>query len=105
MVILSNGENISPEEIENQFADEAMIKDVIVKAEGDRLMAEIFPDFLYAEAMGVINLNEFLSEIIDKVNTRLKSDRQIHCFKVRETPFRRTSTGKIVRENFYFEEN
>ncbi|MBQ7117396.1 MAG: AMP-binding protein [Clostridia bacterium] len=105
LVILSNGENISPEEIENRFADEAVIKDVIVKAEVDSLVAEIFPDWLYAEMTGVENMEEALSEIIDKVNTTLKSDRQIHYFKIRETPFRRTSTGKIIRENFYFEEN
>ncbi len=105
LVILSNGENISPEEIENRFVDEAIVKDVIVKAEGDSLVAEIFPDWFYAEGTGVENMEETLSEVIDKVNATLKSDRQIHYFKIRQIPFSRTSTGKIIRENFYFEEN
>ncbi len=105
LIILSNGENISPEEIENKFADETIIKDVIVKSEGDSLVAEIIPDWLYAESIGVENMDVALSDIIDEINTCLKSDRQIHYFKTRSTPFKRTATGKIIRENFYFEEN
>ncbi len=104
LIILSNGENISPEEIENKFADETIIKDVVVKAEGDSLVAEIFPDYLYAESSRVENINEVVSDIIDKINIILKSDRQIHHFEIRKIPFKRTSTGKIIRENFYFEE-
>ena len=105
MVILSNGENISPEEIENKFADEAIVKDVIVKAEGDSLVAEIYPDCLYAKSVGIKDIDAVLSDIIDSVNGILSSDRQIHYYIIRETPFLRTSTGKIIRENFYYKEN
>lgn len=105
LVILSNGENISPEEIENKFADEAIVKDVIVKAEGDSLVAEIYPDCLYAKSVGIKDIDAVLSDIIDSVNGRLSSDRQIHYYIMRETPFLRTSTGKIIRENFYYKEN
>ncbi len=104
LIILSNGENISPEEIENKFSDESIVKDVIVKAEGDRLVAEIFPDYFYAENTGIENIDNALSEIIDRVNSSLKSDRQIHYFVIRQVPFMRTSTGKIIRDSFYFKE-
>ena len=104
LIILSNGENISPEEIENNFAGEALVKDVIVKAEGDCLIAEFFPDRFFAESMKIRSIEQAISAIVDKINLNLNSDRQIHSFRIRETPFRRTSNGKIIRENYYFQE-
>lgn len=102
LIILSNGENISPEEIENCFADEALVKEVIVFAEKDSLIAEILPDEDLALSEGTENIENAISEIVDKVNISLHSDRQIHSFRLRKEAFKRTSTGKIIRTEFYF---
>lgn len=102
LIILSNGENISPEEIENCFADESLVKEVVVFAENDSLIAEIYPDDVFAVSEGIDNIEKTVSQIVDKVNMGLHSDRQIHSFRIREKPFKRTSTGKIIRTNFYF---
>ncbi len=102
LIILSNGENISPEEIENCFADDGVIKEVIVYAEQDRIMAEIFPDEALAKASGIEDIYGEIESIVDRVNVNLHSDRQIHSFKIRETPFPRTTTGKIKRTEFHF---
>lgn len=102
LIILSNGENISPEEIENKFADDGIIKEIIVYAQGDSIVAEIYPDELMVESCAIENLNEEISAIVDRVNFSLSSDRQINSFRIRETPFLRTSTGKIKRSEFYF---
>lgn len=103
LIILSNGENISPEEIENCFVDDGIIKEIIVFAEGDNIVAEIFPDIALAESLGIVDVNDELMKIVDRVNITLNSDRQIHSFRIREVPFSRTSTGKIIRTEFYFE--
>lgn len=105
LIILSNGENISPEEIENLFADESIIKEIVVLGENDKLVAEIFPDRDYAAVVGVTDIEGVISAVIDKVNISSQSDRQIFSFRLREKPFERTSTGKIKRSEFYFKGN
>ncbi len=102
LIILSNGENISPEEIENKFADFSEVKEVIVFGENDKLIAEIYPDDLFIATNRLEDIEKTLSLIVDKVNVELNSDRMIHDFRIRNTPFERTSTGKIKRTEFYF---
>ncbi len=102
LIILSNGENISPEEIENKFADFSEVKEVIVFGENDKLIAEIYPDDLFIASNKLEEIENTLSLIVDKVNLQLNSDRMIHSFRIRNRPFERTSTGKIKRTEFYF---
>lgn len=105
LIILSNGENISPEEIENKFVDDGIIKEVVVYGEKDSIIAEIFPDEQLAETLKIENIEDEIVKIIDRVNSTLNTDRQIHLFRLREKPFERTSTGKIKRAQFHFAED
>ena len=102
LIILSNGENISPEEIENRFVDDGLVKEIVVFAEGDSIIAEIYPDDLLVQSLGVEDVEGEIGKIVDRVNVSLNSDRQISDFRIRKTPFMRTSTGKIKRSEFYF---
>lgn len=102
LIILSNGENISPEEIENKFADFTEVKEVIVYGENDKLIAEIHHDETFLAEKDVDEIRNILAEIVDKVNMQLNSDRAIYDFRIREKPFERTSTGKIKRTEFYY---
>lgn len=101
-IILSNGENISPEEIENLFADDEIIKEVVVFAQNDKLMAEIFLNNELISTMNNINAENEIERIIDRINFQSASDRQISDFRIRKTPFERTGTGKIKRSEFYY---
>ncbi len=105
LIILANGENISPEELENKFLDDGIVKEIVVRGEKEMIIAEIFPDEALAEAMGITDIPAEISKIIDRVNSTLNTDRQISSFVVRETPFERTSTGKIKRAQFNFAED
>lgn len=102
VIVLSNGENISPEEIENKFVDDTLIKDIIVIGEDDKLVAEIYPDSDYAQSCGIEDISAEVEKIVDRVNIELRSDRQINSFRLREKPFMRTSTGKLKRSEFYY---
>lgn len=102
LIILSNGENISPEEIENKFVDDGIIREVIVFAENDCMVAEIFADAELSASLTETEIKEEISGVVDGVNSSLHSDRQISSFRLRTTPFPRTSTGKIKRTEFYF---
>jgi long-subunit acyl-CoA synthetase (AMP-forming) len=105
LIILSNGENISPEEIENKFIDDGIVKEVIVYGEKDSIIAEIYPDEQLTASMTQDEIVSSISQIVDRVNSTLNTDRQIHLFRIRETPFERTSTGKIKRSKFNFAED
>lgn len=104
LIILSNGENISPEEIENKFVDDGIVKEIIVYAEDDSIVAEIFPDETVTADLSDNEVSAAIEKTVDRVNSVLNTDRQISRFKTRKTPFERTSTGKIKRKQFDFSE-
>ncbi len=105
LIILSNGENISPEEIENKFVDDGIVKEIIVFAEKDTIVAEVYPDDQLTIGMSQEEISAEIEKIVDRVNSTLNTDRQIHTFRLRGNPFERTSTGKIKRNYFNFEED
>ncbi|MBR3439108.1 MAG: AMP-binding protein, partial [Clostridia bacterium] len=47
LIILSNGENVSPEAIEKKFADYDIVSEILVYSENDRITADIYPNFGY----------------------------------------------------------
>lgn len=96
IIVLSNGENISPETIENSFSDHSEIKEIVVFAKGDKICAEIYPekDVPYGK----------IEEIVHSVNCISDTDKQIEEIIIRETPFNKTSTGKIIRQEFSYKE-
>lgn len=102
IIVLSNGENISPEEIENKFVDDSIIREVIVVGKNDHLIAEIVLDEDIINSRNIENPEDDLNAIIDRVNKEMPSDRQLFGFEIRETPFPRTSTGKIKRTEFHY---
>ncbi len=102
LIILSNGENVSPEEIEKKFADVKVIKEIVVSIMNDRIVAEVFPDAELAEALGITDVEGYLQQKIDEANIGEKPEREIAYLKLRETPFPKTTTGKIKRQTVTF---
>lgn len=102
LIILSNGENVSPEEIEMKFADEKVIKEIVVSGENDRIVAEVFPDTEFAAMMGIEDIEAYLNEKIKEANIGEKPEREIASLRIRETPFPKTSSNKIKRNNVNF---
>ncbi len=102
LIILSNGENVSPEEIEKKFADEKVIKEIVVSAENDRIVAEVFPDTEFAAAMGIEDIEAYLNEKIKEANAGEKPEREIASLRIREIPFPKTSSNKIKRNYVKF---
>ena len=73
LIILSNGENVAPEQIENLFEDEALIEDILVYGEDDKICAEVYPNLQLAEASGIEDLEQVISDFIQKQNEELPS--------------------------------
>ena len=99
LIILSNGENISPEEIENKLGIAPLVGEVIVTGEDNGLAARIYPDHDVVEATGMNEeqVKAALEEILKEYNKNQPTYRQIVSLIVRKNPFHRNATRKIVR--------
>lgn len=97
LIILSGGENVSPEAIEKKFAANDLIVEVLVYAENDKIVAEIFPDYAYAKSQGIEDIKAAVEEAVDKMNMTAKASHIISVVKIRKTPLERTESGKIRR--------
>ena len=98
LIILSNGENVSPEGIENRLRLEPLIAEALVYADGDRIVAEIFPNEEYAAANGIADIHAALETAVDRVNAAARPSHTIAELIVRDKPLEKTSTGKIKRK-------
>lgn len=97
LIILSNGENISPEELENAIGKDDLIKEILVRESGQNIEAEIFPDLEYAENHGISDINSALQAIIDSFNKDMPLYKRVTALKVRDTEFDKSTTKKIKR--------
>ncbi len=100
LIILSNGENISPEEIENKLGLNPLVGEVIITGENNGLTAHIFPEQALVDAKGLDaeTIQKGLQDIIDNYNKEQPTYKRITGLNVRKTPFIKSSTQKIRRE-------
>lgn len=99
LIIASNGENISPEELEGKIALSPLVGEVVVSGEDNGLCARIFPDPDVVEARGLSEeaVAEELQKVIDEFNKTQPTYRAIVSLVVRKYPFIKSSTKKIKR--------
>ena len=97
LIILANGENVSPEEIENQLVKDALVKEVIVREKGTVIQAEIFPDYEYAKKKFIRDIPAKLQEVIDAYNVEAPVYKRVLDLVVRETEFEKNTSKKIKR--------
>ena len=102
IIILSNGKNIYPEEIEEYLYKIDGIKECAVigrkKENGDiSITALVFPDFDKFEGKAFNEVEAKIKSEIDEVNKNLPIFKQITDVEVRETEFEKTSSKKIMR--------
>ena len=97
LIILSNGENVSPEEIENQFAYFAPVKEIVVYALDGAIAAEVFPDSDYESE----NIQDEIQAKIDEINLKFPPAKRIVRLILRETEFPKTASRKIIRDKIH----
>ena len=91
LIILSNGENVSPEEIEAEILLDEAVSEVVVYGENGMLTAEIFPDKEY------LGKQQYFDDLISNLNQEQPQYRQIRKVKLRDKEFEKNSTKKILR--------
>ena len=97
LIILKNGENVSPEELENQLSKSPLVKEILVRERDSVIEAEIFPDLDYAKKKRIRDLTGSLQQVIDEYNAGLPAYKKIHGLKVRQEEFEKTPSKKIKR--------
>ena len=106
LIILSNGENISPEELENKLALFPLIGEVVVTGEDTGLTARVYPDQDVIKAKGLENeaVHDMVQQFIDEYNNNQPGYRRITGLVIRKNPFIRNTTRKIRRQDVLIDE-
>lgn len=91
LIILANGENVSPEELEEKLYQAEGILDAVVYEKGGKITAELFVDRALIPDLAAA------WRIVSPVNRSLASYKQIAEIVLRETEFEKTATRKIKR--------
>ncbi|MBQ4337946.1 MAG: AMP-binding protein [Clostridia bacterium] len=92
LIVLSNGKNISPEELEDKLYRIDYVAEVLVYQEDNRIVAEFFlNEEDYPDA------RNRLKDDVRKFNDSMPSFKQVQVTRIRDTEFPKTTTLKIVR--------
>ncbi len=97
LIILSNGENISPEELENKFAGKDMVAEVLVYAEDGFVTAEILPSTEHFKDKSKEEVISAINGLIKEINTTVTSSKTIRRIRLRDKEFDKTTSKKIRR--------
>lgn len=98
LIILSNGENVSPEELENKFSGLDWLSEILVYAEDGMITAEIYPDAEFVSTHGIDKIKKLFKVHADIVNQTVSTPKAIRKLRVRDVEFDKTTSKKIKRE-------
>lgn len=97
LIILSNGENVSPEELENKAVAAHIAQELMVYSEDEALTLELFLGReLYADKTDEEAVNE-VKEKVRELNRTLPSSKAIRRIRIRNEEFEKTTSRKIKR--------
>lgn len=104
IIVLKNGKNIYPEEIEDYLTGRIEIEEVIVSAVKDEdggeigLQAEIYPFQERITDMDEKAASDFIKGVVDEYNKTMPAHKRIMKAVIRKEPFEKTTSGKIRRK-------
>lgn len=98
LIILSNGENISPEVIEEKLSKDKGVCEVIVYAKDNKLIAMIYPNEEY------FGNTSYFNGLIYKYNSKVPKNHQISSVTLRTDEFPKNNNRKIMRNKIMEEE-
>ena len=103
VIVLKNGENVQPEELEallreDAHVGEAVVTEALTDANGaGGLRALIYPDPAACAGMSGEEVAAALRQAVDAANRELPPGKKLSGFEVREQEFPKNSTHKIMR--------
>jgi len=103
MIVLDNGKNVYPEEIENYILGIPYVQEVVVKGKKNEigqevaLIAEVFPNQEKVSELKIENIEESLKKDINEACKDLPVYKHISSIEIRKEEFVKTTTNKIKR--------
>lgn len=97
LIITKNGENVSPEELENKIGAHRLVQEILVREKEGVIEAEIYPDYENARKDGITDIPAVLQQVIDEYNQGAPAYKKVYSLKVRDTEFEKTPSKKIKR--------
>ncbi len=97
LIILSNGENVSPEELENKFAGVEFISEILVYSEDSVISAEIYPNPEFLAKHSEEEIEQLFIKTVESVNKTVSPAKAIHRLRIRDNEFEKTTSKKIRR--------
>ena len=103
MIVLDNGKNVYPEEIENYIMGIPYVQEVVVKGKKNEigqevaLIAEVFLNQDKVKELKIENVQDKLKVDINSVCKDLPIYKRISDVEIREEEFAKTTTNKIKR--------
>ncbi len=104
VIVLSNGKNIYPEEVEAHYLKSPFIKELAVMGlegkpgeTGDRLHAVIVPNFDVLRQKKIVNAKEVIRFDIESLSQQIASTKRIGSYEIWQEDLPRTTTRKIKR--------
>lgn len=92
LIVLSNGKNVSPEEIEDKLSTIDYVKEVVVGDEDGFITAEFF-----LNTVDTPDAKERIRDDVNAINRKMPKYKQVTRVKTRDTEFPKTTTLKILR--------
>ena len=106
LIILSNGKNVYPEEIEADLQKVEGVNEVVVYAGESRvqkdritIVAEIFPDADLLADKGITDLQKYFEDQVKALNEKMPSYKAVKRVKLRDVEFQKNTSRKITRFN------
>ncbi len=104
IIILSNGKNVYPEEIEDALsATPGLVEIVVYEGKSRRgiafntIVAEIYPDKTGLAEKGITDLKAYFQKFVNEYNKTAVPYKKIGLLKVREEEFPKNTLRKILR--------
>jgi long-chain acyl-CoA synthetase len=102
VIILSNGKNIYPEEVEAHYLKSPYIGEIAVmglelRAGEDRLHAVVVPNFDVLKQRKIVNAKDVIRYDIEGLSLNLPSSKRIGSYEIWQEALPRTTTRKLKR--------
>lgn len=102
LIILSNGKNIFPEELEEHLSHSALINEAVVigrrQENGETVItAVIFPEYEKLSGKSKEEAEAAVRAEVTAINRTLPVYKQIRAVEIRETEFEKTTSKKVIR--------
>lgn len=98
LIILNNGENVSPEELEADFQKFDEVQEVLVYEQKGIIVAEIYPnEQSLIEKLNKETIQEHFDNICEKINYNRPMYKRVGMVKLRDSEFAKNTSKKIIR--------